>query len=71
MNRNPTEINAIMDAQVNTKLTREQCLEILDAPRGASMVAFAKKFNVRVAFVQHVRYKCKWMRTSPQRPREF
>lgn len=32
MNRNPIEINAIMDAQVKSRLTREQCFEILDAP---------------------------------------
>ncbi len=61
-----------MDAFITNKLTREQCLKILNAPPRSSMTAFAEEFGVRVALVQHVRYKCKWMlRGDTTRPVEL
>jgi len=50
------------------RLTREQCLEILAAPRGASMKAFAAKFKVGLPLVKHVRYSCKWLLKTDRRP---
>lgn len=51
---------------MKNKLTRAQCLEILRAPRGASMTAFAKRFEVTVELVRHVRYKCAFMLRGQQ-----
>ena len=43
------------------QLTREQCLEILRAPRGPSLMHFAKKFDVSIEFIKYVRYHCKFL----------
>ena len=49
------------------KLTREQCLTILRLPPRTNLVAHAKRLNVHVAFVRHIRYKCRWMLRSEDR----
>ena len=64
---NPREILGNLDAEVGRRLTRAQCLEIIDAPPRVRLLSLAEKYNVRLVLIQHVRYKCKWMRTSSTR----
>lgn len=54
-------IVARLDFDRERKMTRAQCLEVLRAPRGASMVKLAERLGVHVSLVRHVRYNCKWM----------
>ena len=65
MRRNWKEVLAKLDHQARNKLTREQCLEILNAPRKAKLAPFAERFGVSHALVEHVRYKCRWMLKEP------
>lgn len=65
MKRNFKEVLARLDAQAQHKLTREQCLEILNAPHKAKLEPFADRFHVSIALVRHVRYKCRAMLKEP------
>lgn len=54
-------ITSFRGRQTN-RCTRKQALEILNAPRGASMVELSKRLKVRLTLVKHIRYRCKWMK---------
>jgi hypothetical protein len=58
-----------LDAELRGKLTRAQCLAIIDAPPRTKLLDLAEKYNVRVSLIRHVRYNCKWLKGALARPK--